>query len=584
MRLFQTNKIHFASRATNSVSKFAIAIATAAVLVSCSDTTAPTAPSKTSAAAVSPATDTAETDGSPLRLRLVTAEQLHNTLAYIFGPNISPPVAFAPVTRTDGLLGVGRSFAGVTPSQLELYQKTAATAALEVVNESNRHFLVPCTPKSEEASDDACASTFLASVGRLVYRRPLEADRLAQYVGEARDASARLKDFYAGLGIALEGMLLSPRVMMVSERSEPDPANPGKERLDAYSLASRLSFFLWNAAPDDLLLKAAASGELHTQKGLARTVDRMLASDRIASGVRAFFDDMLMLEDFNNLSKDAQIYPQFTGVAVVDVREQTLRMVVDQLVTKNKDYRDIFTTRETFLSPSLAALYRLPSTPGWVAYEFPEGSPRMGILTQAAFLAAHSHPGRSSPTLRGKALREILLCQPVPRPPANVDFSALENPDPNIRTQRERVSFHLKNPVCAGCHKVTDPMGLALENFDAAGQYRETEKGAKIDASGSMDGKDFTDIRQLALVLHDHPAVTQCLARRVYSYGTGSPSNIVPRTEMAALYKQFEAGGYRLRPLLRTITLSKAFSTVREEQAPTKTAAASVSPAAASVQ
>ena len=547
----------------------------ATVLVSCSGPAAPVAGHPQTRAVAASASEIA-IDGSPRRLRLVTAEQLHNTLSYIFGPNISPPVAFAPVTRTDGLLSVGSSFAGVTASQLEIYQKTASTAAIEIVNERNRNFLVPCAPKADDAADDACASTFLASVGRLVYRRPLAQERLEEFVTAAGDAANRLRSFYDGLGIALEGMLLSPRVMMVSEKAEPDPNHPGRERLDAYSLASRLSFFLWNAAPDDLLLKAAASGELHTPKGLARTVDRMLASDRLQDGMRAFFDDMLQLDDFKNLARDAQIYPQFTGLAVVDAREQTLRMVVDQLVVKDKDYRDIFTTRETFLSPSLAAIYRLPTTPGWVPYEFPADSPREGLLTQIAFLASHAHPGRSSPTLRGKALREILLCQIVPRPPANVDFSALENPDPNVKTQRDRVAVHLKNPVCAGCHKVMDPAGLALENFDGAGQYRVVEKGAPIDASGSIDGKNFADIHGLAQVLHDHPAAPQCLARRVFAYGTGSPASTMPQAELAALYKRFEAGGYRLRPLLRNIVLSDDFSSVHEDVPPTKTAAASV--------
>ena len=553
------------------------------VLVSCSGPSSPVARHPQTQAVAASASETA-IDGSPRRLRLVTAEQLHNTLTYIFGPNISPPVAFAPVTRTDGLLSVGSSFAGVTASQLEIYQKTASTAAIEIVNERNRNFLVPCAPKADDAADDACARTFLASVGRLVYRRPLAQERLEEFVAAAGDAANRLKNFYDGLGIALEGMLLSPRVMMVSEKAEPDPTHPGHERLDAYSLASRLSFFLWNAAPDDLLLKAAASGELHTPKGLARTVDRMLASDRLQDGMRAFFDDMLQLDDFKNLAKDAQIYPQFTGLAVVDAREQTLRMVVDQLVVKDKDYRDIFTTRETFLSPSLAAIYRLPTTPGWVPYEFPADSPREGLLTQIAFLASHSHPGRSSPTLRGKTLREILLCQIVPRPPANVDFSALENPDPNVKTQRDRVAVHLKNPVCAGCHKIMDPAGLALENFDGAGQFRVAEKGAPIDASGTIDGKNFTDIHGLAQTLHDHPAAPQCLARRVFAYGTGSPASTMPQAELAALYKQFEAGGYRLRPLLRNIVMSNDFSAVHEDVPQTKTAAAPATPAAASVQ
>src|SRR6185295_12767382 len=168
-----------------------------------------------------------------------------------------------------------------------------------------------------------------------------------------------------------------------------------------------------------------------------------------------------------------------------------------------------------------AALYRMPtSSDGWARYEFPTDSPRTGLLTQISFLAGHSHPGRSSPTLRGKALREILLCQPVPRPPANVDFSAVENPDPNLHTARDRLGLHRKNLVCAGCHKITDPMGLALENFDGAGQYRDAEKGAKINTAGSLDGKEFTDVVGLGQAMHDHPALTQCLTKRVFAYGT----------------------------------------------------------------
>jgi hypothetical protein len=300
--------------------------------------------------------------------------------------------------------------------------------------------------------------------------------------------------------------------------------------------------------------------------------------------MRAFFDDMFAFDSFDNLAKDAQIYPVFTGVAVQDAREQTLRTVIDQLITKDKDYRDLFTTRETFISPSLAAIYRLPATPGWTPYEFPADSPRMGLVTQISFLAGHAHPGRSSPTLRGKALREVLLCQTVPRPPANVDFSAVENPASTIKTQRDRVALHLKNPVCAGCHKITDPMGLALENFDGAGQFRTTEKGADIDPSGSLDGKDFKDVRGLAAALHDHPQVPSCLVKRVFAYGTGSPISSDEAKTLDYLNKSFAANGYRLKNLLRTVVMSNAFTTVAEPtnpSAPAKTASTSASPAAA---
>ena len=250
----------------------------------------------------------------------------------------------------------------------------------------------------------------------------------------------------------------------------------------------------------------------------------MLSSPRLETGVRAFFDDMLGFDDFAVLAKDPSIYPAFIADTVQDAREQTLRTIVDHLVTRKLDYRDLFTTRDTFMSPSLATLYGVPTPPGWTPYEIPEDSPRAGLLTQIAFLASHAHPGRSSPTLRGKALRELLLCQKVPRPPPNVDFSLIEDPKSTLHTARERLAAHRANPVCAGCHKMTDPIGLALENFDGAGQYRDTERGAPIDASGSLDGQTFTDPAGLAKALHDNPALPTCLVKRAYGYGIGGPA------------------------------------------------------------
>src|SRR5205085_2470966 len=177
-----------------------------------------------------------------------------------------------------------------------------------------------------------------------------------------------------------------------------------------------------------------------------------------------------------------------------------------------------YTTRETFMSQALGPIYGVTALPGWTPFTFPENSGRSGIMMQVSFLAVHAHPGRSSPTLRGKAIREILLCQPVPPPPPNVDFSLVDNPPPNIKTQRERLELHRKNPVCAGCHKITDPLGLTLEQFDGAGQYRDSERGSPIDVSGALDGKPFTDVVGLGHAIHDHPALTSCLVKRAYSY------------------------------------------------------------------
>ncbi|MGE3336120.1 MAG: DUF1592 domain-containing protein [Rhodospirillaceae bacterium] len=541
----------------SSFVRSALAGVAAAALVSCSSP-----PQEAAAHAAAVRASEPATEGSMKRLRILTEAQYLNTIAYVFGPDIRPVATFPPAQRTDGLIALGTSRGGVTTQQLELYQKAALTVAQMALDPQHRAFLMPCKPASEAAADRACAAEFLAEKGRLLNRRPLTETELNAFVTQAVNSADGLKDFYAGLSIALEAMLVSPNVLFVTETSESDPTAPGKQRLDGYSLATRLSLFLWNAVPDDGLLKAAERGELYTQRGLALQVDRMLASVRLETGMRAFFDDMFGFDDFNALSKDATVYPKFTGQAMADAREETIRTVIDHLVTQKKDYRDLYTTRATFISPALAVIYGLTTPPSWTRYEFPADSPRAGILTHISFLAVHSHPGRSSATLRGKALRELLLCQPVPRPPANVDFSAVENPKANLRTARDRVNAHLENPVCAGCHKITDPMGLALENFDGSGRYRETERGSPIDASGSLDGKAFTNVVGLGQALHDHPALSSCLVKRAYSYGTGGPTEPSDRPLLAYLDTRFAGDGYRLAGLLRAITLSNSFSQV----------------------
>jgi hypothetical protein len=503
--------------------------------------------------------------GTPASLRLLTQQQYLNTLTYVFGPNMQPATRFAALPRTDGLLASGAAKAGLTDTQLEMYQKTALKVAAQVVDEGSRAYLIPCTPAKPDAADPECARSFVSQVAPLLYRRAVEPAHLDALVAEANKSADSLHDFYQGLSVVVEGMLLSPNVLLVAEAAEPDPDHPGTERLDAWSLATRLSLFLWNASPDAELLAAAQSGALHTHRGLAAQVDRMLASPRLEEGVRALFDDMFEFENFGLLSKDGTIYPMFTGETAVDAREQTLRTVVDHLLTRHADYRDLFTTRQTFMSPSLAPIYKVAAQgPGWSPYEFPADSPYAGLLTQVSFQALHSHPGRSSATLRGKALREVMLCQTVPKPPANVDFSAVQNPDGRIKTARERVAFHLKNPSCAGCHRITDPMGLSMEAFDGAGQFRQQENGADIDTRGNLDGVEFSDVAGLGRALHDNPQLPWCLVRRTFAYATGTPGDSNNRRVLEFLSERFADGGYELPKLLREITLSSAFRKVYE--------------------
>lgn len=506
---------------------------------------------------------------SPLRVRLMTNSQYSNTISALFGTDIakSVPAPLPPLTRTEGLLASGAAAMGLTGDQLQRLKHAASVVAGQVVDEEHRRFLIPCEPASDSAADAACAAKFLKKVGRLWYRHPVDDATLARYVNAAGAAADQLDDFYAGLAIALEAMLISPEAVFIVEVSEPDPDSPGNLRLDAYSLASRLSFFLWDAAPNDKLLRAAESGELYTDDGLKRVVDSMLASPRLEDGVRTFFSDMMKFNAFNFLAKDPLAYPMVTGATLDDAREQTMRTIVDHLITKNGDYRSLFTTRSTFMSMNLSVLYGIPAVQGWEPYTFPDDSHRAGLLSHVSFLAAHSHPARSSVTLRGKALREIFLCQVVPRPPPNVDFSKLEDAE-GLPTARDRLEVHTSVPSCAGCHLIMDPIGLGMEHFDGSGRFRATENGATLDTSGNLDGTPFDGILGLGKVLHDHSGLPSCLVRRMYSFATGGPLSLAKDRESLEYFtQQFAEHGYRVPALMREIALSDAFSQVRQSKA-----------------
>ncbi len=502
---------------------------------------------------------------TPPRTRLLTAEQYSNAIAQVFGEDVSESVLppMPPMARTDGLLASGAAFAGLTSDQLSQIQQAALAVAERVVDERHRSYLVPCEPVSATGADEECARTFLRETGRLLQRRPMDEARLDELVSLAGRAAVETGDFHEGLALALEAILISPEFLYVTDRSEPDPERLGELRLDAHSLASRLSFFLWNAPPDAELLDAAERGALHTEAGLEAAVERLLASPRLEQGMRAFFDDMFAFDEFDSLAKDPNVYPMVTGATLRDAREQTLRTVIDHLLDREADYRDLFTTRHTFMSMQLAAVYGTPAERGWQPHEFDADGPRAGVLTHMSFLAAHSHSVRSSPTLRGKALRELFLCQEVPRPPPNVDFSKIEDAG-EVPTARERLKVHNENPSCAGCHLVTDPIGLALENFDGAGRWRDTENGAEIDASGELDGVLYDEVSGLTQALRDHPKLSACLVERLYAYGSGGPVSMKhDRDALDFFEERFVGAGHRLPALLKALATSRAFTTLR---------------------
>jgi len=523
---------------------------------------APTAYAATDAAPVEPATG-----GGPLSFRRLSESQYKRSIEDIFGATIKVPGRFDPPVREGGLLAIGESKVAVSASGFEQYELRAREISAQVLAEDRRKTSLSCAPRAPTSFDKPCATTFLGHYGRLLFRRPLSAQEMATAIGLAGEATVKSQNFYKGLEIGLARLLASPNFIFRVERSERDPA--GGQRLDAYSLATRISFLLWNAAPDAELLDAAASGALRQPGGVERQVDRLIASPRFTQGVRAFFADMFAYDQFDGLSKDQAIYPKFTSQMAKDAQEQALRTTVEHLVTNKGDYRELFTTRNTFINRNLGSLYKVPvdeaaGLDGWVPYTFGPQDGRSGILTLAGFLMLDpTHEGRSSPTIRGKAVRELLLCQPVPLPPPNVDFSAVQNTADQVhKTARDRLMVHQQNPVCAGCHAITDPIGLAMENFDAVGDFRTHENGALIDASGTFEGKAYKDVISLQTLLRDSASTSNCAVQRAYEYGVGRPltNGEQPWLEFAAM--GFAEDRYQFPALMRRIATSKAFQAV----------------------
>jgi hypothetical protein len=517
------------------------------------------------ASALIPAVWSAEptSPGAPAVARRLSPDQYRQVIANVFGPSIKIEGRFEPELRDSGLFAVGAGHVGVTSSGLEQYDAMARAIAAQVVSEEHRGTLIPCTPRSASAPDDACAARFFAEAGPLLYRRPLTPDESKAAVTLANASAQALQNFYSGLAMSLAGLLESPQFLFRAQIGEADPQHAGAFRLDAYSKASQLSFFLWNAGPDPKLIAAAANGKLSTASGLADEVDRMIESPRLEAGLRAFFADLLQFDLFDSLAKDSKIFPKWTFKVARDAKEQTLRTIVDLLLTQQGDYRDLFTSRKTLLTPLLGSVYRVPvaqSAGTWERYEFAAGDPRAGIQSEASFVALHSHEGLSSPTLRGKALRELLLCEPIPAPPGNVNFAvAQDTHNPNFKTMRDRLTAHRTDPTCAGCHKLMDPIGLALETFDSDAGYRTSENGQPIDTSGELDGVGFSDAAGLGRAIHDNPATGACLARRLYSYATGRAPARRDMAWIRFLEKRFAADGYRVPDLMRQIAASENF-------------------------
>jgi Protein of unknown function (DUF1592)/Protein of unknown function (DUF1588)/Protein of unknown function (DUF1595)/Protein of unknown function (DUF1585)/Protein of unknown function (DUF1587) len=517
------------------------------------------------AAAPAPAPKPASSTGgaAPIKvaLRRITESQYRHTIADVFGPEIKINARFEPEKRVDRLLAIGSAQLSLTSSGFEQYFTLADSISGQVLGEKQRAASVPCKPADPARADDACARLFIEKYGERLFRRPLTKPETLARLRTASMGAKQSSDFYAGLKLALTSLLVAPEFLFRVETAEPDPAHPQQYRLDGYTKAARLSFLLWDSAPDPELLAAARSGAIHTQAGLKQQLNRMISSPRFEDGARAFFTDMLQLDGIENIVKDPAIYPKFNQSVADSAKEQTLKTTLDLLVRKKGDYRDLFTSNDTFINRPLASVYKIPfasaSSSDWAAYTFPRSSERSGILTQISFLSLFAHPGTSSPTKRGIKVYEVFMCQSTPDPPADVDFSRVQ--DSSKGTVRARLLDHMQNTGCAVCHRRTDPPGLALEHFDGLGQLRTMENGTTIDVSAGINGVKLEGAQGLGQFLHDNPRVPDCLVRNVYAYGVGRETDAQDQDYLLNQVKAFAGQGYRFPDLMAQIASSPEF-------------------------
>jgi len=329
-------------------------------------------------------------------------------------------------------------------------------------------------------------------------------------------------------------------------------------------MAERLSFLLWNTGPDEQLLDAAAAGELTTEAGLLAHVERLSAHPRAEAAVAGFFSEYLSLQRLDMLQKDRGVFPLMSDTLGASMRAEIEAIVARLVFEDDADLRGLLTTRQTYVDGPLAALYQLPGVaePTWA--EHPARGARAGLLTTAGFLALNAHNTVTSPTHRGKYIQNKLLCFDVPPPPPGVSTTLDEPPD-GPQTMRERLARHNEDPQCGGCHQFMDPLGLALENFDALGVWRTTDNGLPIDASGQLGNQAFVGARALGELLAEDTTFSACVTRQFYRHALGHLESPGEEAAVRALTATFVGEGeHRFLPLIETLVMSDAFRLVGE--------------------
>jgi hypothetical protein len=414
-------------------------------------------------------------------------------------------------------------------------------------------------PKSS-SDEEQCAQQILANLLRRAYRRSVNDADLTTAMDFFRQGRAE-GDFDAGVELALSSILTNPKFLFRIERDPPGVTPAASYAVDNFELASRLSFFLWSSIPDDELLDLAASGELGRPEVVEQQVRRLLADERSQSLVANFAGQWLYLRNLEAINPDMRLYPDFDDNLRQAMRRET-ELFFDSVVRDDRSVLDLIHADYTFLNERLARHYGIPHVYGsrFRRVSLDDANHRGGLLRQGSILTVTSLATRTSPVLRGQWVLKNLLGTPPPPPPD--DVSPLEdNTVSSSLSVRERLAQHRANSACAGCHQLIDPPGLALENFDAVGRWREMEAGKPIDASGGLpDGSEFVGVAGLEQALLDRPELfVRTLTERLMTFALGRGVEYYDAPAIRKIVADARDDNYRFSRLVLGVVQSTPF-------------------------
>lgn len=482
--------------------------------------------------------------------RRLTKTQYARTVEELVG--VVPDVSGFPADDVTHGFEVGVSTSALL---IEAY----ASSAEGVAQQADVNTLVACDPADGE---EACAKQFIERFARRALRRATREEEHAALFA-VYEAGRSGGTFEQGVRLVVEALLQSPSFAYHIETSDGVDGD-GLRPLTPYALASRLSYLLWGSLPDDALLDAAAAGKLASAEGLESEARRMLSARPEAArrGFRDFYRQWLSLDALDTMERDETQYPEFSRALAKQLGESLSRQIDDVVWEEAGSLADLLLTDSAFVNAGVAPLFGLTAADASFEKQTLDSAQRRGILTHPALLSVLSKPNQSDPVIRGKFVRERLLCQPLPPPPANV-VTVPPDPRPGLTT-RQRFAEHSASATCAGCHRLMDPIGFGLENFDALGRYRSSEEGVAIDASGEVVASvdlngSFNGALELAERLAESKSVRDCVATQYFRFALSRTESQADSCSLVSTFDSFEAQAGSLSELILAVVESDAF-------------------------